>query len=358
MFNPSTPNNQLPLLPSNFDYHSKDIYIKTLEAQKALAKLNGLLHLLPNADVLVTPLITAESVSSSAIENINTTTIEVLKAQALPEDFRAWPEKEVLHYREAILYGYELIKQHDYLIINDLIQIQQIIEPNKPWIRSLPGTIIANSKWEAIYKPPQGKDIIISLLSNLEQFINMSDDNIYPLIKTWVIHYQFEAIHPFYDGNGRTGRVLMVLYLMMTKLLDYPVLFLSWYINQNKTWYYQALHHTHQTDDYTQIINYILDAIMVQSNITSNKILWIQELIVVIEIEIVKYIKKDGYKLARLLLQNPFISIQKIADHLNITRQTVSIHINKLAKAELVTITSVWKHKLVSIPAFIQLLSE
>lgn len=358
MFDPKVPQNNLQKLPGSFDFHNKNLYLKALEAQKSLAKLNGLLHLLPNADILVTPLITAESVSSSAIENINTTTIEVLKAQALPQDFRLGAEKEVLHYREAILYGYKLIQENNFLITNDLIEIQNIIEPNKSGIRSIPWTVIGNSRGEVLYTPPQGKDVILDLLSNLEQFLNNQADEIYPLIKTGVIHYQFEAIHPFYDGNGRTGRILMILYLMMTKLLDYPVLFLSWYINTHKNAYYQALNATHKSDDYSTIISYILEAILVQSNITCNKIIGIQQLIQYLEKQIPLVIKNDHWRIIRTLLQNPFISLQNFADSIWVTRITAKSYVEKMKAADLVRVTEVGKYSLISVVWFIELLSE
>lgn len=358
MFNPQIPNNDLPLLPGDFAYQNITLYTKALEAQQELSKLNGLIHLLPNADVLITPLITAESVSSSAIENINTTTIEVLKSQALPSESQVWPEKEVLHYRQAIMHGYELIQQKELLLVSDILAIQKIIEPDRHGVRTLPWTIIGNSKWETIYTPPEWKQIILDLLTNLEYFINTSDDNIYPLIKTGVIHFQFEAIHPFYDGNGRTGRVLMILYLIVTKLLDYPVLFLSGYINKHKQEYYDILRYTQETSDYTKIINYILEAILVQSRITSQKIIGIQQLITKLEDSIHAIIPKKSYQITWSLLKNPFITLQNFADDIGVSRHTARSYSEKLSNANIIQKTEVGKYTLISVPAFIQLLSE
>lgn len=358
MFDPATPNNNLALLPWGFLYHDITLYTKALEAQQAIAKLNWLIHLLPNADVLITPLITAESVSSSAIENINTTTIDVLTSEALPEELQSWPDKEVLHYRQAILHGYELIKSDKLILIKDLLAIQQIIEPNKYGIRTLPGTIISNSQWKAIYTPPQGKTVIMDLLSNLEAFINTHDDDIYPLIKTWVIHFQFEAIHPFYDGNGRTGRILMILYLISSGLLDYPVLFLSWYINQHRQQYYEVLQYTQRTSDYSQIIIYILDAILVQSHITSQKIISINQLITELEQQIHTLIPKKSYQITWTLLANPFITQQRFADSIGVSRHTARSYITKLVDAQIARKTEIGKYSLISVPAFIHLLSE
>lgn len=358
MFDPKIPNNHLPLLPWEFIYQDIALYTKALQAQQELSRLNGLIHLLPNANVLLTPLITAESVSSSAIENINTTTVEVLKSYALPPQSQVWPEKEVLYYRQAIMYGYELMKNRDLLITWDIIQIQQIIEPNKHGIRTLAGTVIADGQWHVIYTPPHGKTVILDLLTNLEIFINTHDDDIYPLIKTGVIHFQFEAIHPFYDGNGRTGRILMILYLTMTKLLDYPVLFLSGYIYQHKQQYYEILQYTQKTSDYTKIINYILDAILVQSKVTSQKIIGIQQLITQLEQQITEIIPKKSSIITRSLLKNPFSTLQYFADDIGVTRHTARSYINKLIAAQIIQKTQAGKYTLISVPAFIHLLSE
>lgn len=358
MFNPRIPNNNLPLLPWSFLYQDVSLYTKALQAQQELSKLNWLIHLLPNADVLITPLITAESVSSSAIENINTTTIEVLKSQALPIESQSWPEKEVLHYGQAIMNGYHLIKEKELILVSDMLAIQKTIEPNKYGIRALPGTVIANSNGDFIYTPPEGKDIILNLLANLEHFINTHDDAIYPLIKTGVIHFQFEAIHPFYDGNGRTGRVLMILHLVVTKLLDYPVLFLSWYINKHKQAYYEILQYTQKSWDYAKIINYILEAILVQSKITSQKIIIINDLITKLEHQISTILPKKAHHITWSLLKNPFITLQNFADSIEVSRHTARSYIQKLYDAHIVQRTEVGKYTLISVPAFIQVLSE
>ncbi len=358
MFDPHIPNNLLPLLPWSFHYQDISLYTKALEAQQELAKLNGLIHLLPNADVLIVPLITAESVSSSAIENINTTTIEVLKSQALPPEIQAWPEKEVLHYREAIIQAYDRVRKTELITTNDMLAIQQIIEPQRYGIRTLPGTVIANSRGETLYTPPEGKQLILDLLANLEVFINTTDDGIYPLIKTGVIHFQFEAIHPFYDGNGRTGRVLMIVYLILSRLLDYPVLFLSGYINAHKQEYYEILQYTQKTSDYTKIITYILDAILVQSKITSQKIIMINQLIGKLEQRIHQIIPKKSSQITWSLLKNPFITLQNFADSIEVSRHTARSYVIKLTQADIVQKTEVGKWTLLSVPAFIQLLSE
>jgi len=200
--------------------------------------------------------------------------------------------------------------------------------------------------------------VILDLLTNLEKFINTHDDNIYPLIKTGVIHFQFEAIHPFYDGNGRTGRILMILYLTMTKLLDYPVLFLSGYIHQHKQQYYEILQYTQQSSDYTQMINYILDAILVQSRVTSQKIIGIQQLIIQLEQQITDVIPKKSSAITWSLLKNPFSTLQHFADDIGVTRHTARSYITRLTAAQIIQKTVIGKYTLISVPAFIHLLSE
>jgi len=231
-------------LSCKFDYDQKEILKLTIKASEEISKLNWLIHLVPNLDILISPLLTKESVESSAIENINTTTIKVLQSQAIWWKNINWPEKEVLSYHNAILEGLLELKKYWGLGYNSFINIQKIVEPNKTGIRKIPWTLIADWMWNAVYTPPEWKTNIDRLLRNLEDFMNDFDDDIDPLIKMPVLHYQFESIHPFYDGNWRTGRILNILYLILWKKLDVPILFLSEYINKNKALYYSLLNRT------------------------------------------------------------------------------------------------------------------
>lgn len=356
MFNPLKPNNKLPLLPGKFDYQKPEFLKKAIATSQSLAKLNGLVLLLPNAKLLISPLLTQESVASSAIENINTTTVKVLQAQALGDKLLSGPEKEVLHYREALLHGFEFVRKHEVVHTNFLIDLQKIIEPSKYGIRKLTWTVIANAQGDVLYTPPEGENIIRDILSNLEKFIN-AQDAIEPLIKTGVIHYQFESIHPFYDGNGRTGRMLMILYLVLTRKLDYPVLFLSDYIHKNRTKYYQILHKIHETNDYSQIILFILDAIEHQSKITQEKIIAIKTLMDKTESLIQKTENIDYHQCTKILFSQPFISLGDFAKELKVTRQTAAQYIIQLENKKIIKTKKIRKTKLIYIPAFIQLLS-
>jgi len=195
--------------------------------------------------------------------------------------------------------------------------MQQVLEPTKSGIRSLPGTVIANGRTGEIYlTPPEGETTIRNLLGNLEQFMNTTSDDIDPLIKLGVLHYQFEAIHPFYDGNGRTGRMLLILYLLLTRKLDYPVLFISEFINQTRSQYYHLLNETSKTEDYTAIISYFLEAIVQQAQQTETKIVTIKTLMETTETTMQQHLKIDYHKITTILFSHPYISITDMGEKL------------------------------------------
>ena len=348
MFDPKIPYNDLPLLPNDFEFDQKVILKKTIEANNALAKLNGLVLLLPNAELLMCPLLTKESVESNAIENINTTTMQVLQAEAINNDTNniKWAEKEVLHYRSALINGIQEMKKLWWISTNLLISLQNKLEPSKSWIRKLPGTVIANSK-DILYTPPVWEEIIVWLLSNLEKWIHDFDDWIDPLIKVGVIHYQFESIHPFYDGNGRTGRLLMILYLILTQKLDYPILFISEYINKNRSEYYQLLNRTGKNSDYTDFILFILDAIISQSQITQQKIINIRNLISENEKKIKELWIVDYHHINNLIFSNAFMSVNNLWIYMWVSRQTAAWYVNKLLLANIIKEIKIWRNKLI-----------
>lgn len=350
MFDPKIPFN-IPLLPTNFDFDQIDILKLALKANNSLSKLNGLMLLLPNPQLLVKPLVSKESVSSSAIENIFTTTQELLKAETINKNKIKWPEKEVVSYKEALLYGFEFIKKEWILHTNLLIEIWAIVESNKWGIRKIPWTVIANNLWKTIYTPPVWENNIRNYMRNLEEFINNFDDNIDPLIKAGIIHYQFESIHPFYDWNGRTWRILMVLYLVLSWKLDYPILFLSEYINKNKIDYYKILNNTSKTWDYKDIIMFILNAIEKQSQITAQKIIDINKLIKRLNKKI------NNEKIVKYIFSNPFISIKNMSEDLKITRQTASKYIKSLENSKTLEAINYWRNILYFNEEFIKILS-
>jgi len=355
MFNKNIANNNLDLLPWNFNYNKTDFLKLAIIATGKLEKLNGLLYLIPNKEILISPMLIKESVESSAIENIHTTTIKVLQSKAIWWNSINWSEKEVLHYQEAILKWYEDIKKYWWIWYNTFIELQKLIEPNKWGIRTLTWTIIADWYWKAIYTPPEWKENIDILLTNLEKFINNYDD-IDALIKIPVIHYQFESIHPFYDWNWRTWRILNVLYLILAKKLDFPILFLSEYINKTKSKYYDLLNKTHISSDYSDLIIYFLNWIIEQASKTWKKILQIKKLMELKEKEI-EMLNMDYHKVTNILFSNPFLSISEAEKQLNITKRTAARYIQKLEENNIVDSVKIWRNKLIFIPEFIKLLS-
>ncbi|MFA5236129.1 MAG: Fic/DOC family N-terminal domain-containing protein [Bacilli bacterium] len=249
-------------LPLANQFEDKDILKKLSHANNRIGELNGVIRLLPNPAIILNAIILGEAKESSEIENIVTTFDEIFKELTLKTINPA--AKEVVNYRTAIKYGFEEISKKGYLSLNAIIHIHHIVEPDKGDIRVLPGTVIKNSKTgETIYTPPQGKADIMRYLDNFERYYNEeTDDNLDPLIKMAVLHYQFEAIHPFYDGNGRTGRILNILFLVLNKRINQPILYLSKYVNQHKDRYYELLSAI-QTDErnFRPFILFFLDAI-------------------------------------------------------------------------------------------------
>ena len=356
MFDKNIPNNNLKLLPWDFDYNQIKFLKLAIKATWKLEKLNWLIYLLPNKEILISPLLIKESVESSAIENIHTTTIKVLQSKAMWWKHISWPEKEVLHYQEAILKWFELVKKYNWIWYNFFLEIQKIIEPNKTWIRTLPWTIIADGAWNAVYTPPEGKENIEKLLLNLEKFLNNFDDDIDPLIKMPVIHYQFESIHPFYDGNGRTWRIINILYLILAKKFDFPVLFLSEYINSSKNVYYDLLNKTHKTWDYSDLIVYLLEWVIKQADKTWEKILKIKDLMKQTEQKI-STLNMDYSKITNLLFSKVFLDTLTIEKELKISNRTVLRYIVKLEENNVVKSVKIWKNKLVFISEFVEILS-
>ena len=219
----------LKKLPIEKDVETKKVLKKLASAHRALAELKGVVSTIPNENILINTLGLQEAKDSSAIENIITTHDDIYKADLNLEGFKSLNAKEVQNYISALKKGFALISKKKILTNNDIIEIQSELEKNKAGFRKLPGTALKNATTgETVYTPPQEYSEILDLMSNLEQFINddtMSDFD--PLVKMAIIHYQFESIHPFYDGNGRTGRIINVLYLVMKDLLNLPILYLS-----------------------------------------------------------------------------------------------------------------------------------
>lgn len=234
----------IPHLPLSYDLETKAVLKQLNQANRRLAELKGVALTIPNENILVSTLTLQEAKDSSEVENIVTTQDDLYQGAAESfSDFVAnAATKEVLNYREALQHGFLLVKEKTVLTSSVIKEIQKMLEHNSAGFRSVPGTALKRSDGKTVYTPPQDKHTILELMDNLECFIN--DDSLSeldPLIKLAIIHHQFESIHPFYDGNGRTGRIICVLYLVLTGCLDLPILYLSRYITHNKGEYYRLI---------------------------------------------------------------------------------------------------------------------
>ena len=259
-FERKNPYNDLPPLPPKQELETKIILLKTISASRALAQLNGALINLPNPRLFLDSIHLLEAKASSEIENIVTTNDDIYQSIIAEKKIDNPATKEVLSYKKALWLGLKRLESKPFITTNLCIEIVQCIKQNSASIRVTPGTTLSNSKGEVIYTPPAGENIIREKLANLEKFINQ-DTSLDPLIKLALIHYQFEAIHPFSDGNGRTGRILLLLYLKMEKLLDIPAIFLSEYIMRNKAEYYINLRKVTEENEWESLIIYFLDMI-------------------------------------------------------------------------------------------------
>ena len=233
----------IPSLPLNFDFETKGILSQLNKASRKLAELKGVALTIPNENILISSLVLQEAKDSSAVENIITTSDDLYRAELnIKNEIANAAAKEVLNYREAMYKGFEMIRKNHLLTLREIKAIQQVLENNNAGFRTVPGTKLKKSTGEVVYIPPQSGADIVNYMDNLEKYINISDlHDVDPLIKLAIIHHQFESIHPFYDGNGRTGRIILILYLVANDLLDLPILYLSRYITHNKGEYYRLI---------------------------------------------------------------------------------------------------------------------
>ncbi|MCH2227357.1 MAG: Fic family protein [Candidatus Caenarcaniphilales bacterium] len=272
-FNKDLPYNDLPLLPPSVDLETKLVLKKLIKAREALGRLDAANKRLPNELVLINSLTIQEAKLSSEIENIVTTNDELYAALASSEAKLDPLKKEVLNYPLAIWKGVDFIKENNFISTRMITDIVKTIKEQDSGIRKIPGTKIKNTfTGETIYTPPENEAVIKDKIQNLEKYINNNDDDIDPLVKMAVMHYQFEAIHPFHDGNGRTGRILNILFLMLNQLLDRPILFLSKYIIEHKAEYYERLKGVTESNEWEAWILFMLDAVELTSKYTIDKI--------------------------------------------------------------------------------------
>ena len=365
MYNKSIPYNNLPKLPPKFDFDTIEILKKLNQANKAVASFDASLTTLVNPMLLVAPLTVREAVKSSQIENIFTTVSEVFESSLFPED-QTPAQKEALYYKDALIEAYSCIISKGGLSVNDIIRVQLILEPNKTGIRKIPGTVIGAikaGKLETLYTPPEGYDTITDLLSNFEKAFNLQTDSadwneLDPLLQFSILHYQFESIHPFYDGNGRTGRILMIVFLVLSRAIRYPVLFLSGYILENKAEYYRILNQTTETGDYTALLMYFLDCIIAQSLESKKTVDQIWEHYNYIKTELQQQkIDSHSFEMLDYLFTKPLYTIGDMEKNTGKHRNTCSKYLNNLVKINLIQKRKYKKENIFYNPKFLQILS-
>jgi len=355
------PFNDLPILPPAKEFIESITILKQLvKSSVALAELKGIIHILPNPEILLNAVILKEARASSEIENVITTQDKLYQALSAKGDQIDSSTKEVLRYREAMLYGYRTILKKNILTINTIVEIQQILEENNAGIRKLPGTALRNSATGmVIYTPPDQTDVLHTLLSNLEKFINLDDDEIPHLIKMAIQHYQFESIHPFYDGNGRTGRILNILYLIMAGLLEQPILFLSGYIIENKSEYYRLLQEVRTNNKWEDWILYILKGVELTAQATIIQVTEIKTLFEQTKEKTRKELPKIYSKeLIELLFEQPYSKSQYLENRLSISRITAAKYLKSLEKIGILQSKKVWKETLYINTALFELLKK
>ncbi len=322
-------------LPLTIIIETKKTLKKAISANRALAKLNGVAKIIPNSAILINSLILQEAKDSSEIENIITTHDELYLASLNISDITN-EAKEVQNYSKALLKGFDLVKDNKLLLKKYIVDIQQELEQNDAGVRKQSGTVLKNAQTgEVIFTPPQDYQTIQDLLDNLESYINEPND-IDPLINMAIIHYQFESIHPFYDGNGRTGRIINILYLILKDLLDIPILYLSRYIIKNKADYYRLLQEVRTKDNWEEWILYMLNGVEQTSLETIELINGINTLMSKTKNEVREKLPKIYSKdLIEILFMHPYTKIEFLVDYLGITRQTASKHLKELENIEL-----------------------
>ena len=325
-----------PYIPDNLpltkDMESKAILKKALEANKALAELKGTARTIPNQTILINALALQEAKDSSEIENIVTTHDELYRSLVSSNNV-SHAAKEVQRYREALYRGLELTTTQNLLLTRHIVEVQGVLEENDAGIRRQAGTALRNERTgEIVYMPPQDYETIQKLMHNLEKYINDTDlDEYDPLIKMAIIHYQFESIHPFYDGNGRTGRIINILYLILNDLLDLPVLYLSSYIIRTKADYYRLLGTVRTEDAWEEWILYMLEGIKQTALESVKKIEAITKLIQQTKVELREKLPKLYSKeLLELLFRHPYTKIGFLVDELGVTRKTAGVHLRAI----------------------------
>jgi Fic family protein len=318
------------------DFESPAVLKATATAGRKLAELKGLASAIPNQSILINTLGLQEAKDSSAIENIVTTHDELFRSATYPDLFASPAAKEVRHYVQALRVGYALVRKTGLLTANHMVDIQAELEQNNAGFRKLPGTALKTGGGQVVYTPPQDPAHIVALMSDLENFIN--DDSAFdadPLIKMALVHHQFESIHPFYDGNGRTGRIVNVLYLVNKGLLDSPVLYLSSHIVRSKPDYYRLLQAVRERADapevWQQWVLYMLAAVERTAQQTIHTVTDIKAALLDYKHRIRAGHKFYSQDLINNLFMHPYTKIEFVERDLKVSRLTATKYLEALA---------------------------
>jgi len=332
-------------LPLPIDIETKQILKKAISANRALANLNGVARTIPNQNIIINSLVLQEAKDSSEIENIITTHDELYISNIDASNI-SQATKEVNRYAKALKEGYRLVKEHELLLVRDIVTIQAILENNDAGVRKQAGTVLKNeTTGEVVFTPPQNENEVRELLANLEEYINIKND-IDPLIKMAIIHHQFESIHPFYDGNGRTGRIINILYLVLNGLLEIPILYLSRYIIKHKADYYRLLQDARVKGAWEDWILFMLDGVEQTSKETIYMINAINELMQQTAIEIQKKLPKIYSKdLVEILFIHPYTKIEFLTDLMSLHRDTASKYLKELEKIGILSSIKIGRSK-------------
>lgn len=324
-----------PILPLSVELETREVLKKAASAHRALAELKGAAGLVPNEGILINTLSLQEAKDSSAIENIITTNDDLYTSDAVAARFASLAAKEVYAYAYALREGFQEVRRTGLLTVNDIISVQQILEQNNAGLRKLPGTALKNDKTgEVVYTPPQSFDEILKALQNLELFINDNDlSDLDPLVKMAVIHHQFETIHPFYDGNGRTGRIINILYLVCQGLLDQPVLYLSRYVNQNKADYYRLLQSVRTDGTWIEWVLWMLDGVEQTARQTTKLVHEIKRLMQAQKVQIRNELPRIySQDLLNNIFSHPYSKIAFVERDLRVSRLTAARYLDELTR--------------------------
>lgn len=336
-------------LPLAFDLETKPVLKQLNLANKKLAELKGVALTIPNENILINTLTLQEAKESSAVENIVTTQDDLYTADLnLKDSIINASTKEVLNYRQALQRGFELVRKHKLLTNNIIKEIQRQLECNSAGFRTLPGTKLKSSDGRVVYTPPQETWEVERLMANLECFINDEQlSDLDPLIKMAIIHHQFESIHPFYDGNGRTGRIISILYLVLNGLLDIPILYLSRYITRNKGEYYrllQAVRNEESVETWEAWILYILKGVEQTADETISLVKNISNLMQQYK-QIIRPLLGKQYKheLLNNLFFHPYTKIEYVERDMMVQRKTATKYLDSLVEKKLLKKVKIWK---------------